>query len=218
MTQATKVQPEPSRSEMRRAQVLTAATECFRRHGFHSTSIVQISKAAGMSVGHIYHYFENKEAIIAGIVEHELFQLLLFCERIRSGGAGGDLIEAIVDDLDFLKQDLAEQDIPLTLEIVAEAARNPAVAAIIQQADLTAQQRFRELLGDALRRRGLEIDESEFDGTLEVLSALMEGFPIRMMRNPKLDPDVCLPVLRSLVRHALEELAAKALRRSAPAR
>lgn len=215
MTQTPDTHLEQSRAAVRRAQVLKAATECFRLYGFHSTSIVQISKAAGMSVGHIYHYFENKEAIIAGIVEQDLQQVLMFCERIRQGSAGGDLIEAMVDDLKHIKQDLHDQDIPLTLEVVAEAARNPAVAAIVQAADRTVQLRFRELLAEALQLRGLEIDESECTGMIEALSALFDGLAIRLVRNPQLDPETCVPALRSLVSHALEELATKARRKSA---
>lgn len=213
MTQAANTHQEPSRAEMRQAQVLKAATECFRRHGFHSTSIARISKAAGMSVGHIYHYFENKEAIIAGIVEQDLQQVLMFCERIRKSSAGGDLLAAMADDVKHIKQDLQEQDIPLMLEVVAEAARNPAVAAIVQAADRTVQLRFRELLAEALALRGLEIDENECAGTFEVLLALFDGFAMRLVRNPQLDPDSCIPALRSLLNHALEELAAKARRK-----
>lgn len=215
MTQIADTQQEPSRAAVRRAQVLKAATECFRLHGFHSTSIVQISKAAGMSVGHIYHYFANKEAIIAGIVEQDLQQVLMFCERIRQGSAGGDLIEAMVDDVKYLKQDLQEQDIPLALEVVAEAARNPAVAAIVQAADRTVQQRFRELLVEALALRGLEIDENECIGTFEALSALFDGLAMRLVRNPQFDAEICVPALRSLLSHSLEELAAKARRKPA---
>lgn len=52
------------RLNTRRAQILAAATDCFRELGFHGASIAKISQASGMSPGHIYHYFENKEAII----------------------------------------------------------------------------------------------------------------------------------------------------------
>ncbi|MRD71894.1 TetR family transcriptional regulator [Rhodocyclus tenuis] len=201
---------DTTRADMRKAQVLKAANECFRRQGFHNTSIVQISKAAGMSVGHIYHYFENKEAIIAGIVEQDLLQILMFCQRIRKGSGGGDLIEAIVNDVDYLEQDLNDQNIPLTLEIVAEAARNPNVARIIQDADETARLRFRELLAEALKLRGLELSERDIEGPLEVLLAFFEGFAIRIIRNPGLAPNTCLPALRSVVRHLLEEAVSTA--------
>ncbi|MFH2083594.1 MAG: TetR family transcriptional regulator, partial [Pseudomonadota bacterium] len=50
---ATPDQPsDTSRADVRRSQIRTAAADCFRQHGFHGTSIAQISKTAGMSTGH----------------------------------------------------------------------------------------------------------------------------------------------------------------------
>jgi AcrR family transcriptional regulator len=63
---------EPNRGQARRQQILDAAAACFVREGFHGTSIAKISKAAGMSPGHIYHFFESKEAIIGALVERKL--------------------------------------------------------------------------------------------------------------------------------------------------
>ena len=45
--------PEGARADVRRQQILSAAARCFREKGFHGASISQISKAAGMSAGHI---------------------------------------------------------------------------------------------------------------------------------------------------------------------
>ncbi len=65
--------PEGARADVRRHQILSAAARCFRERGFHGASVSQISKAAGMSAGHMYHYFENKEAIILSeIVDQDL--------------------------------------------------------------------------------------------------------------------------------------------------
>jgi AcrR family transcriptional regulator len=43
--------------------------------GFHGASMADIAKAAGLSVGQIYRYFENKEAIIAAIVAQDLAEM-----------------------------------------------------------------------------------------------------------------------------------------------
>ena len=51
----------------RRSQILDAALVCFAKHGFHQASMHDISAEAGISVGLIYRYFENKEAVIAAI-------------------------------------------------------------------------------------------------------------------------------------------------------
>ena len=52
-----------SNGEARRQQIVDAASTCARRAGFHGASMAEIAHAAGLSVGQIYRYFENKEAI-----------------------------------------------------------------------------------------------------------------------------------------------------------
>src|SRR5204863_7602585 len=51
----------------RRAQILEAAMVCFGKRGFHQTSMHDISAEAGSSVGLIYRYSENKEAVISAM-------------------------------------------------------------------------------------------------------------------------------------------------------
>src|SRR2546423_14502706 len=53
----------------KRQTILEAARGCFRRDGFHGASISDICATAKISPGHLYHYFESKEAIIEAIVE-----------------------------------------------------------------------------------------------------------------------------------------------------
>jgi AcrR family transcriptional regulator len=124
---------DASRAEARRTQVRTAAAECFRQHGFHGTSIAQISKTAGMSTGHIYHYFENKEAIIADIVAQDLEHLLKLTAELR---AASDVKAAMIERaIEGVEANLDPGTAGLQLEIVAEAARNPHIAGIVQAAD-----------------------------------------------------------------------------------
>lgn len=196
------------RAERRRAQVLEAATQCFREHGFHGTSIARISQAAGMSVGHIYHYFENKEAIISAIVEQDLQQVRRIDERIREAGGEGDLIEATLNDLPQCVQEMIDDpNAPLMLEIVAEAARNPAVASVVRDADDTALSYFEQLSREMLARRGMAASKAariDLTGPNLVLSALFEGLLIRTIRNPQLDRQKMLPVLARVTRYLLE--------------
>ncbi|HNF78311.1 MAG TPA: helix-turn-helix domain-containing protein, partial [Thauera aminoaromatica] len=84
ITDPTPHTTEASRATARRQQILAAAAQCFREHGFHGASIARISKIAGMSAGHIYHYFENKEAIIAAIVAQDLETLLTLTAELRA--------------------------------------------------------------------------------------------------------------------------------------
>src|SRR3546814_14379418 len=57
------------RTEKRRDQVLDAAEACFRREGFHAASVNRIAAEAGMSVGHLYRYFDSKDDIILALCE-----------------------------------------------------------------------------------------------------------------------------------------------------
>ena len=57
----------------RREQILKAAMVCFAKRGFHQASMHDISAEAGISVGLIYRYFENKEAVISAMADrHKL--------------------------------------------------------------------------------------------------------------------------------------------------
>ena len=50
-------------------QILDAALVCFAQRGFHQTSMHDISAEAGISVGLIYRYFANKEAVISAMAD-----------------------------------------------------------------------------------------------------------------------------------------------------
>src|SRR5438270_13851971 len=53
----------------RPTQILDAAVVCFAKRGFHQTSMHDISAEAGISVGLIYRYFANKEAVISAMAD-----------------------------------------------------------------------------------------------------------------------------------------------------
>src|SRR5881275_1899156 len=65
----------------RRSQILEAAIVCFARRGFHQTSMHDISAEAGISVGLIYRYFANKEAVIAAMADRHKEQIRALLEQ-----------------------------------------------------------------------------------------------------------------------------------------
>lgn len=52
----------------RRDQILDAAIQVFAEKGFHRATIRDIAKQAGIADGTIYNYFENKTALLLGIL------------------------------------------------------------------------------------------------------------------------------------------------------
>jgi AcrR family transcriptional regulator len=56
--------------ELRREQIVRAATKLVTRQGFAKTVIREIAEEAGMSVGLVYEYVRKKEDILFLILEH----------------------------------------------------------------------------------------------------------------------------------------------------
>jgi AcrR family transcriptional regulator len=59
----------PKVVEDRREQILDAAMRAFARKGFTRATNKDIAQEAGITAGLIYHYFENKEAVLKAIIE-----------------------------------------------------------------------------------------------------------------------------------------------------
>jgi AcrR family transcriptional regulator len=192
---------EQRRSELRRAQILAAAADCFRSHGFHGASIAQISKAAGMSAGHIYHYFENKEGIIAAIVEQDLARVLTLTAELRSARDVQDAMIARVAE--GVAEQLDPNAAALRLEIVAEAARHPGIAEMVRSADRRSLKGLAETIRSARLAAGHADSEQDTAALAEVIAAMFEGLQIRAVRNPDLDGGRVIALYRRLLRNLL---------------
>lgn len=58
----------------KRRQILHGARLVFLKHGFEGASMNDIAKAAGVSKGTLYVYFEDKERLFAAIVAEERYE------------------------------------------------------------------------------------------------------------------------------------------------
>lgn len=128
-TQASCPEPVRDRAEARRARITEAARALFIGNGFHATGVAQIAKASGIAVGQIYRDFEAKEDIVAAIVEGDCYA---FLERECLGRAIAAGDEAMVWTWirQFFRPAAVRGAEPLFAEIIAEATRNPRIAAI----------------------------------------------------------------------------------------
>ncbi|MBD5800900.1 Fatty acid metabolism regulator protein [Azoarcus sp. Aa7] len=194
---------EPSRAEVRRAQILDAAADCFRQHGFHGASIAQISKSAGMSPGHIYHYFENKEAIISAIVASDLERFLTLTAEIRSAcNVREAMLARVAEGID---QCLDHQTAGLKLEIVPEASRNPHVAEIVRSADQVCRESLMLTIRDTRHAAGHVDDDATLAAMVEVFVAMFEGLQIRTIRNPDIDRGIVIRLFQSALAALLDQ-------------
>src|SRR5450432_2219745 len=115
-------------SQDRRAQILDAAIICFAKRGFHPTSMHDISAEAGISVGLIYRYFENKEAVIATMAERHKKQIQ---DVLQQAAQAPSLLESL--EILFTAHCCEEPKLQsaFVVDLYAEAARNPKIAALV---------------------------------------------------------------------------------------
>jgi AcrR family transcriptional regulator len=193
--------PAPTRPsvEERRQQIQDAAAACFRRSGFHGASMAEIAKAANLSVGQIYRYFENKEAIIEAIVEQDLAEKReKFAEFYETPG---DMAAYMVENCaGAIGKFWDRERAALMLEVLAEAARNPKVAAILHHRD-EQEHELTELFRQRIRRQGWSEEETELRA--ELIGMMFDGMASRSI-NSSIDPARLEPVLRKVMNAILE--------------
>jgi AcrR family transcriptional regulator len=76
MAKATKLKPRKlpvqARSKMTVEAILDAAALVFAERGFNGGTTNHIAERAGVSIGSLYQYFPNKDAIMMGLMERHL--------------------------------------------------------------------------------------------------------------------------------------------------
>jgi AcrR family transcriptional regulator len=131
----------------RRSQILDAALVCFAKRGFHQASMHDISAEAGISVGLIYRYFENKEAVISAMADRHKKEISEMLERARQA-------PTLLESLEILFTAHCCEDAPqvvsaFVVDLYAEASRNPHVANLVRDVLDTAMDGVRDLIARA---------------------------------------------------------------------
>lgn len=113
-------------AESRKQLIIEAACACFLRKGYHQTGVRDIAAEAGISLGNLYNHFAGKDAVLAEIALLEAQQLAPFVTHLR---AAADPAEAVMGFVAaYLDYAARPQHALMTLELVAESVRNPAIA------------------------------------------------------------------------------------------
>src|SRR6266513_962892 len=120
----------------RRRQILDAAMVCFAKRGFHQASMHDISAEAGISVGLIYRYFENKEAVISAMADQHKTQIQEVLERARQAP---NLLESleILFTAHCCSENTPEVTSAFVVDLFAEASRNNRVADLVRDVSKT---------------------------------------------------------------------------------
>lgn len=192
-----------ARSAATLERILSAALIEFRAEGFRGAGIAAICKRAGISPGNLYHYFSGKEAIVEAIVERDRSRIHAEIEHLLAADAPLQaLVCAITSDLAF--DDFGMHG-ALSLEIYAEAARNPAIAQILQGFERALRAETVDMLM-ALQARGEIAAGIDLPATASLMIALVDGM---MVRRAVLDPAGDLAILAQPLDRMLAGLLAR---------
>ncbi|CAN5270358.1 TetR/AcrR family transcriptional regulator [soil metagenome] len=195
---------DPERAEARREQILQAASVCFRRSGFHGASVADIAKVANLSAGHIYNYFDGKEAIIAAIVERNVGDFMEFFERVR---LTPDIAAAMIEQVEAGVIDCTDPEkSSIQIEVLAEASRNPKIATLVRAVDDLIRSRIEELVASVT---GLT-DPSHVASRVQVMMAFFDGIMVRSLIEPALDREGITLVIKGVMAHLLTPVALRA--------
>lgn len=183
-----------------REKLLSAAAGCFAEHGFAGCSVADIAQRADLAQGTLYVHFKSKTDLFTAMIIDEHAQ---GAEKARQAARAGSYLDGILGVMTDCIRDVGfPVDHRLWTEILAVAARDPAVREAFAASDKAMRGVFVELLHKAA-------EAGEIDGSLDLdavsvwLYALVDGLIARTADDPGFDFQKHAAVFEALVRRAL---------------
>ncbi|MHA4837700.1 TetR/AcrR family transcriptional regulator [Sphingopyxis sp. MSC1_008] len=181
---------DPVKHEEKRREILGAAERCFVRDGLQGASVSSICAEAGISPGHLYHYFSSKEAIISAMIEVRLAEA---AARFAKLAEGADVLDTL-----FGEMTVSRSGPPLLLEALAEANRSPTMAKALQDHTKGVHSLLAELLekGQAAGAIDPGLDRNI---TASLIISIIDGSKTLCLRDPKLDVKQATKALQTMI-------------------
>jgi len=183
----------------RRERLLDAAERCFARSGFHAATMADIARAAHVSAGAAYTYFDSKEDLIAGIAERDRQRI---AGDFAAIGDAPDFAAALEKCARFYLIDQPDHKRKLLVEMSAESTRNPAVAKSFRSVDRVVQDAFRRALERQLAAGRIN-PAQPLESLVQLLMVIGDGMFQRRATDPDFDAERILASIMAMVRQML---------------
>jgi AcrR family transcriptional regulator len=177
--------PRQARSRATVEALLKATSELLVRDGFHKTSTNRIAKRAGVSIGSLYQYFPNKEALVLGLVERlQAKQWEIFQQKMT------DLADAPLDlgILKMMESMVAVRMLePELTRVLSEQL--PKLSSLEYRSEFL--RRGQKAIFELMRRRGDQVRVEDLEFALYVTTFAVEGVLSQATLDGKLsDPRI----------------------------
>lgn len=161
-------QPQAKKTERSRAKALRAALKLFSRQGFRATSMRQIARRAGVSVGNLYHHFGGKEAIFQALLDQYWAMVQdpdLPLTKLFQAANFPDDLEPMAEAIRDVVQRNSDYILLIYIDVIEFRGKH------IRQFYRTMADRFREVYGDSLEQRKRAGELGDIDPHVAVMMA-----------------------------------------------
>lgn len=148
---------------------------CFARQGYRATSMDDVVRESGLSVGAIYSYFPSKEDLFLALSDERSDQALAYMNDVfrRPGSMAEKSREAVEYFFNMLSDELLTMA-RVTVEFMSEAAKSDRLKERQQQRCERLRQFFRWLLSEG-QAKGEVREDVDVNAAAELMLALNQG-------------------------------------------
>jgi len=173
--------PRQVRAELTRERVLAAAAHVFAEFGYAAGTTNRIAEHARVSIGSLYQYFPNKDAILAELMVRHIDRATW--TRTEQHDLSAGTLEATVRTL--VRDAIGNhRDDPQLLRImIEEAAFSPELLEVIDRHGKKRVEQLRDLLG-----RHPDVRVRDLDTAAELIVFTVETNTHRLMADPRTIP------------------------------
>jgi AcrR family transcriptional regulator len=165
----------PAHEQQRRTQILAAAMSCFARQGYHATSMDDVVRESGLSVGAIYSYFPSKEDLFLALCDERANHTLAYMNDVfRRPGPMAEKTSAAVDYFFDLLSDELLSLARVNAEFMNVAATSERVKVRQERRCESVRQFMRWLLTEA-QHQGEIRGDVDVEAAAELMLSLNEG-------------------------------------------
>lgn len=174
----------PAQFDVRRKQILDATFRCLANKGYARMTVRDIAREAGISVGTLYLYFEDKHAMVRALREQSQ---QLEAERVRPQLAAAGPVERLEALLECLLRDLdapgSDEMLRVDIQLWAESLHQPALKDLIQEVFDDKIGQFAELVR-AAQVDGNLAEEVDPEALARIFLALVAGLELQRALQP----------------------------------
>jgi len=159
-----------------RSKIIQVARRLFLSQGYEQTRIRQIKEAAEVKIGTIYHFYQNKEDILAHIVRESFFRVLVRARQLAGNNQQLNLGCELAWHIHTMHQH------PQSAEMYLISYNSPRISAEILSNQVV---RSKDLFGE----RCPDLSDEDHQFFSMVAKGMMQSITLRTVNGVLGDPD-----------------------------